>query len=69
MFQITLFRVLDHNLKKLKEVLNAFHLRKDLAVFDHLMLPCSSSYKNPLIIDWDVCVLCCSHVENFGIII
>ncbi|KAE9448063.1 hypothetical protein C3L33_20039, partial [Rhododendron williamsianum] len=54
-FQVTLFRILlDHNLKKLREVLNGFPSRNDVAVFDYLLLPCTSSYANPstIIIDW-----------------
>lgn len=54
-FQVTLFRILlDHNLKKLREVLNGFPSRNDVAVFDYLLLPCTSLYANPstIIIDW-----------------
>ncbi|GFZ06041.1 dicer-like 2 [Actinidia rufa] len=52
-FQITLFRVLlDHNLKKLDKVLNAFHSRHDLAICDYLLLPCSGENQNPWNIDW-----------------
>ncbi|PSS04962.1 Endoribonuclease [Actinidia chinensis var. chinensis] len=51
-FQITLVRVLlDHNLNKLKQVLNAFHSRNDLAICDYLLLPCSGQNQNPYI-DW-----------------
>ncbi|KAL6980467.1 hypothetical protein U1Q18_022105 [Sarracenia purpurea var. burkii] len=53
-FQITIFRVLlDHNLEKLKEVLNVFHSRNDLAVADYLVLPCTSSNQNPSNINWE----------------
>ncbi|CAK9167068.1 unnamed protein product, partial [Ilex paraguariensis] len=52
-FQITLFRViLDHNLNKLKEVLDACHHRNDAAVFDYLLVPCTSSPRTSSIIDW-----------------
>ncbi|KAA8537034.1 hypothetical protein F0562_029512 [Nyssa sinensis] len=52
-FQITVFRILlDHNLKKLKEILDAFLLRNDFAVFDYLIFPSTGSHQNQAIIDW-----------------
>uniref|UniRef100_A0A5B6Z5E8 RNase III domain-containing protein n=1 Tax=Davidia involucrata TaxID=16924 RepID=A0A5B6Z5E8_DAVIN len=54
-FQITLFSILvNRNLKKLKGILDAFHLRNDLAVFDYLLLPSTRSHlhQNRGIIDW-----------------
>lgn len=63
-FQVTLFRILlDHNLKKL-EVLNDFSSRNDVAVFDYLLLPCSSSYGNPSIIDWKCVCSVLFHWHN-----
>lgn len=53
-FQVTLFRVLlDHNLKKLDEVLKTFSSSNSNPVLNYLALPCTSSSKSPSIIDWE----------------
>ncbi|KAM7525883.1 hypothetical protein LguiA_015785 [Lonicera macranthoides] len=52
-FQVSIFRLLlDHNLNKLDDVLNAFGLRSDLPVFDYLLLPSRGSLQKPFSIDW-----------------
>ncbi|KAM7525882.1 hypothetical protein LguiA_015784 [Lonicera macranthoides] len=52
-FQLCIFRVLlDHNLNKLDDVLNAFSLRNGLSVFDYLLLPSTGSPQKSISIDW-----------------
>lgn len=52
-FQITLLKILiDHDLKKVEEIINGLN-REDDIIVDYLLLPSSSSHQKTLPIDWN----------------
>ncbi|KAF8378092.1 hypothetical protein HHK36_029428 [Tetracentron sinense] len=68
-FQITVLRVLiDHNLTKLKDVVDRLHQGETLPVINYLLLPTTGCNQKSSVVDWD-CVrsaLFSSAVGNVG---
>ncbi|KAI3807875.1 hypothetical protein L1987_23811 [Smallanthus sonchifolius] len=52
-FQVTILRVLlGHSITKLKKSLEAIEMKKNLTVFDYILLPSPGLNKSLLVIDW-----------------